>query len=118
LLDLVERLSVNDGCVFTGKPFVLVSGFASVKSVLQEVGEGTIGEGNLVVKFFNLGIPTFGDDTLGVEVRDQLPETLHLQIPLEDISDGLGFGLVDDELLVLGVIAHWDSAARPFALAP
>jgi hypothetical protein len=35
----------------------------------------------------------------------------------KDIPDGLGFGLVDDQLFVLGFVAQRHGAAGPFALA-
>src|ERR1700726_3179855 len=99
LLNLIEDLPVDNGRVFAGEPLLLVTGLADVDPVLQKIGKGTIGERNSAVKFPHLGIPALGNDALGVEIRHQLPETLQFQIPLEDIPDSLGFGLVDDELL-------------------
>jgi len=46
LLDLVEGLAVDNGRVLAGEPVVLVTGLANVEPILQEVGEGTIGERN------------------------------------------------------------------------
>ena len=46
---------------------------------------------------------------------DQLPETLQIQISFEDVSDGFGLGLVDDQLLVLGVVTEGNGATGPLA---
>ena len=68
--------------------------------------------------FCDLGVAALGDDASAVEFGDQLAEGFQLEIEPEDGADGLGLGLVDDELLVLGVIAQRHRAAGPFALAP
>src|SRR6202048_2356630 len=118
LLDLIESLSIDDGGVLSRKPFVLVTGLADVEPFFKERGEGAISERNPAVEFLDFGIPALGNDALGVEILHQLPETLQFQIPLEDVADGLGLGLVDDKLFVFGVVAERHGAAGPFALAP
>ena len=45
-----------------------------------------------------------------------LSERSQFKIQLENGPDGLGLGLVDDELLVPGFVAQRNGAARPFAL--
>src|ERR1700738_5635879 len=100
------------------EPFVLVSGFADVDAVLQEVGEGTVGEGYPAVVFPDLGIPALGDDAPAVEILHQLPKTLQFEVTLEDIAHGLGLGLIDNQLLVLSVITQRHGTPSPFALAP
>src|SRR2546429_8372889 len=82
------------------------------------MGEGTVGKGNSAVEFLDLGVPALGDDALSVEILNQLPEALQLEISPEYVSDRFGLALVDDELLVLGIIARRHGAPGPFALAP
>ena len=103
--------------MLTREPFVLVAGLADVDPVLQKIGKGTVSERNSAVEFPDFGVPALGDDALGVEIRHQFPETLQFEISLEDVPNGLGLGLVDDELLVLGVLTQRHGAAGPFALA-
>jgi hypothetical protein len=52
------------------------------------------------------------------EIRDQPLEGLQFEVRAEDGADGLGLHFVDDERLVLPLMAEWDRAARPFALEP
>ena len=65
-----------------------------------------------------LVVAFLGDDAPAIEVRDQFAEGLQFEVAAEDGADGLGLSLVDDELLVPGVIAERDRPAGPFALAP
>ncbi|MGA8885087.1 MAG: hypothetical protein WB489_00325, partial [Pseudolabrys sp.] len=44
ILDGVEQSGVSDRCVFADKPFALVTHFAEVRSVLEQIGEGTVSE--------------------------------------------------------------------------
>src|SRR4029077_11752245 len=90
---------------------------AEIDAVFQEMGEGTVGKGYATVVFGDLGFATFCDYASPVEISDQLAEGLQFEVTAENGADGLGFGLVDDELLVLGVIAERHRAAGPFALA-
>ena len=98
------------------EPFAAVMDFADVDAVLQEIGEGTVGEGNAALIFCDLGIAALGDDASAVEFGDQLAERSQLQVKLENGPNGFGLGLVDDQLLVLGVVAERHGAAGPFAL--
>jgi hypothetical protein len=43
---------------------------------------------------------------------------LQFEVAAEDDADGFGFGFVDHQLLVPGLVAGWDRAAGPIALAP
>jgi hypothetical protein len=86
-----------------------------IHAILQEIGEGTVGEGNATPIFGDLGVATFRDDAPAIELANQLAERSALKIELENGLDRLGLVLVDDELLVLGIVAERRGAARPFA---
>src|SRR6476469_1421538 len=88
-----------------------------IDAVLEKIGEGTIGEGDRTIEFGDLGFAPLGDDTPVIEFSHQLPERLQFLVEAEDGSDGLSLFLVNDELLVLAVVAERHGAAGPFALA-
>ena len=117
ILHPVKGGSVEDCRVLSLEPFAAMVGLAEVDAIFEEIGEGTVGEGNAALIFGDLGIASLGDDAPSVEFGNQLAERSQFKIKLEDGPNGLGFGLVDDELLVLGVIAKRNGAARPFALS-
>src|ERR1700676_1496928 len=112
-LDVVELCGGDegtDGCPSNSLIPAKISLFFEIFSLLICVG-------NSAVKFPHLSVPTLGDDAFVVEILHQVPETFQFQIPLEDISNSLGLGLVDDQLLVLCIIDQRHGAAGPFALA-
>ena len=49
---------------------------AEIDPVLQEVGEGAVGEGDRTVEFGDFGAAPFGDDASAVEFAHQLAEGL------------------------------------------
>ena len=118
LLNAVKGRAIDNGVVFALEPLAAVVHLAEVDSVFEEVGEGTIGEGNATIVFGDPGIALLGDDAPAIEIRDQFAEGLQVEVAAEDGADDLGLGLVDDELFVLGIITKRDGAAGPFALAP
>jgi hypothetical protein len=81
------------------------------------MSERTIGERNSTLVFGELGVPALGDDAFSVEILHQLRETLQFQIS-QDIANGLGLRLVDDQLLILRIVTERHRATGPFALAP
>ena len=117
-LHAVEGWAVQDRFMLSLEPFAAVMSFANVDPILEEVGEGTVGEWNATLIFRDLGFAAFGDDFPAIEFGDELAERSQLQVKTKDGPNGLGLGLVDDQLLVLGIVAEWHGAAGPFALAP
>src|SRR5262249_9495700 len=113
-LNLVKGLPIEDRCVLSLEPFAAVMGFAKVDPVLEEIGEGAVGEGDAALVFRDLGVAPLGDNVPAVKLGDQFAERSQLEIQLEDGANSLGLGLVDDELLVRGVIAERNGTARPF----
>ncbi len=85
------------------EPLATMMGLANVDPVLEEVGEGAIGEGGASPIFGDLGVATFGDDFLPIKLSDELAERSQLQVEAEDGSYGLGLGFIDNELLSLAV---------------
>jgi hypothetical protein len=81
------------------------------------MSERTIGERNSTLVFGELGVPALGDDAFSVEILHQLRETLQFQIS-QDIANGLGLRLVDDQLPILRIVTERHRATGPFALAP
>jgi hypothetical protein len=56
------------------EPFAAVMDFAEIDAVLQEIGEGAIGEGDTALVFLDLGVAALGDDLSLVEFGDQFVE--------------------------------------------
>ena len=100
------------------EPLAVVVNLAEIDAVFQEVGEGTVGEGNATIEFGDLGAAPFRDNAPSIEVGDQLAEGSQFEVAAKNQADGLCLCLVDDEFLFLGVVAERDGAAGPFALAP
>lgn len=67
-------------------PFAIVADLTDIDSVLQEVGERTVGERDATVELFDLGIASLGDDASSVEVLHQFRKALHLEIALEALE--------------------------------
>src|SRR4051794_35055670 len=113
-----EDLRVDDGFVLAFEPFAAVVNLTEIDPVLEKVGERTVSEGNAAVVLGNIGKTPFGDNAVAIEISHKLAEGLQFEISPEDMADDFGFGLVDDQLLVLGIIAERHAASGPFALAP
>src|SRR6185437_9053674 len=79
-LDLIKCLSVQDRLVLTLEPFAAIMDLAEIDPVLQEIGEGTVGEGNAALVFCDLDVSPCGDDTSSVEFSDELGERFQLQV--------------------------------------
>src|ERR1700730_5209277 len=92
--------------------------FPDVDAVLEEVGEGAVGEGNAALVFDGLDLAAFGDDFPAVEFGHQFAEGFELKIEAEDGANGLSLGFVDDELLVPSFVAEGDRDTGPLALVP
>lgn len=88
-------------------------GFADIDAVFQEIGERTVSEGDAAVVLGSLGVATLGDDVPAVEFSNKPAERLQFQVQAEDGADGLSLQLVDDELLVFGVIAERNGPTGP-----
>jgi hypothetical protein len=114
-LDLFKDLPVEDRLLFALEPFTAVVNLANISTVLQEIGEGAVGEGNTAIVFGDLGVPALGDDATPVQFGNKFAERFQLKVKAEDGADGLGLGLVNDQLLVPGLVAEWDRAASPFS---
>ncbi len=76
LLNPVEGRAINDGFVLTLELFAAVVDFAEIDTILEKVGEGTVGEGNAPVVFGDLGAAPFRDDAPAIEFGHQLAERL------------------------------------------
>jgi hypothetical protein len=95
-----------------------VVNLANVDAVFQEIGEGPVGERDATVVFGDLGVPALGDDAAAVQLGDKLAGGFQLEVKTEDGADGFSFGLVNDKLLVFGLVAQRNGAAGPFAFTP
>ncbi len=102
----VPQRPLDDRRVFAGIGDPLVDGFAEINAVVQ----------NLVDVALVDRLAAFRPHSLRSERQDQLGRRPDAQEPLEDHSDGLRFGVVDDELAVLDVVAERRPAAHPHAL--
>src|SRR5258705_3066200 len=100
------------------EPFAGVMGLADVNAVLQEVGEGAVGEGYPAPEFCNFGLAAFGDNLAAIQFGHQLAEGFVLQIKPEDGADGFSLSLVDDQFLILCIVTERHGAAGPFTLSP
>jgi hypothetical protein len=112
-LHLFEGLAIKDRLMFSLEPFSAVMHLAEIDPVLQEVGEGTVGEGNATLVFCDLGVTPLGDDFPAIEFGYQLAEGFQLEIEAEDGADGFCLSLVDDELFVFCVVAQGDGTSGP-----
>ena len=101
LLDPVEGLAIDDGLVLAFEPLAAVVNLPKIDAIFEEVGEGTVGEGNAPLVLGDLGATPLGDDASPVEISDQFTERLQFEVAVEDDLDGFRLGLVDDKLLVL-----------------
>src|SRR6516162_7492200 len=115
-LQAVKSLAVDDRLVLAFEPFAAVMDFTEIDPVLEEVGEGAISEGNAAIVFGDFRVTALGDDAALVEISHQAGKGFALQVPAKDGSDRLGLGLVDDKLLVPGIITQRDCPPGPFAL--
>src|SRR6476659_7006875 len=118
LLHTLEGWTVKNSFVLSLEPFAGVMGLADVDAVLQEVGEGAVGEGNPAPVFCNFGLAVFGDNLAAIQFGHQLAEGFLLQIEPEDGADGFSLSLVDDQFLVLCSVTERHGAAGPFTLSP
>src|SRR5882757_540415 len=100
------------------EPFAGVMGLGDVSSVLQEVGEGAVGEGYSTPVFCNFGRAPFGDNLATIELGHQPAEGLLLQIKPEDGANGFGLSFVNDQFLVLCLVTERHGPAGPFTLSP
>ena len=73
-LNTVKCRAVNDRLMLSLEPFAGIMGFADIDAVLEEVGEGTIGERNAALKLRDFGIATLGHNLPAVEFTDELAE--------------------------------------------
>src|SRR5712671_2651810 len=62
LLHALEGWPVKDSFMLSLEPFAGVMSLADVNAVLQEVGEGAVGEGYPAPVFCNFGLAAFGDN--------------------------------------------------------
>ena len=62
---------VQDGRLFPFERFTSVMNLTNVDAVLQQIGEGTIGEGDAAAAFRDFSIASLGDDTPAVELFDE-----------------------------------------------
>src|SRR4029453_5963141 len=100
-LDLPKRRAIYDGFVLAFEPLAAMMDLTEVDPVFQEISEWTVGEGNATLVLSDLGAASFSHDASRIEIRDQFAERLQFDVPAEDRANGLGLGLVDDELFVL-----------------
>jgi hypothetical protein len=73
-LNLVEYLPVEDGPLFALEPFAGVMNLADVDTVLQEIGEWAVGEGDTAIIFGDRGVPALGDDATPVQFGNKFAE--------------------------------------------
>ena len=66
-LHLLEGLAIKDRLMFSLEPFSAVMHLAEIDPILQEVGEGTVSEGNATLVFCDLGVAPLGDDFPTIE---------------------------------------------------
>jgi uncharacterized protein (TIGR04141 family) len=110
-LNPVEGRAIDDGFVLALKPLAAVVNLAEIDAVLQEIGEGTVGERNAPVVFGDLGAAPFGDDTPAIVTRSNLRSldvatldatTFLRRIQASRDADLQGFGIdIDRDLLRL-----------------
>jgi hypothetical protein len=56
------------------EPLAAVVDLADVDAIFQEIGEGTISEGNAAPIFGDLGVASLGNNTSAVKFGDQFAE--------------------------------------------
>ena len=80
--------------------------FPEVEAVLQKVIEGPAVDGFAAADAAIAPDPPFAGDALGFEPVAQLAYGLDLAIESEEVADGCGFGLVNHQLAVPGVVSE------------
>ena len=80
-----EGLAIKDRLMFSLEPFAAVMGFPNVDSVLEEIGEGAIGEGYPALIFCHFGVAALGNDFSLVEFGHELAERSQLQVETKDL---------------------------------
>ena len=65
---------VEDGLLFALEPLAAVMNLADVDAVFQEIGEGTVREGDATIVLGDLGVPTLGDDATPIQFGDKFAE--------------------------------------------
>src|SRR4029079_4997775 len=101
ILHRVKEGGVNDRLVLAGEPFSLVAHLAEAGPVLEQVGERTVGQSHSArIAPGRIGSP-LRNDRLSIELGFEPAQTFKVEIASIDEANGVGFGLVDYQLLVL-----------------
>src|SRR5213080_2747771 len=93
-----------------------VHNLATINAVLQHQVERTTGDRLAAVPAAVRGGPDLAHNAGAIEILLQFPDRLEFGVAPEDMSDGLGFCAVDDELAVSNVVAERGLTAHPHAL--
>lgn len=90
---------------------------ADIEPVTEEVIERTAAKGH-PTRCLSLGIGAkLTRNLMPSEIVSELTDTAKPQILAEDLTDGFGLGLIDDQATIDPVIAERDAASHPHALS-
>src|SRR5260221_2761817 len=106
----------DDGFVLGWIVVALVDDSPRINPVLQHQVERTAGDRPAAVPAAIGGGADLADNAGTIEVLLQFLDRLEFGVAPEDMSDGLGFCVVEDELAVFDVVAKRGLTAHPHAL--
>lgn len=116
-LDHLPEVGIDDRFVLAGIDLALVSNFAPVDRVLQQGIESAAREPVSTRQDATGTLAPLADNADPVEFVAEQPDRSEFRIAPEDHAHRLGFGVIDDQLAVLNVIAERDIATHPHALS-
>src|SRR5271156_3749361 len=97
-------------------PNLPVPDLTQVDRVGEQFIERTAPERLPARSFARLREPNLRDDSVAGQFLLEQPDRAQFEIPLEDLADGRGFRLIDDQTPLAPVVAERYRAAHPDAL--
>src|SRR5205085_1727438 len=116
-LDGVKQRSIDDGGLFARQELTLECHLANVKSVAEQIGEGTARERDAADGLPCLQRPALGGDPALSKLSQQQIETAEREVASEYSADCLGLRRVHCDLAIFGVVAQWGHPADPQTFA-
>ncbi len=115
-LNLLPQILIDDRLVLARISLVLMHDLAAIEAILQHVIERSPHHGLASIGPTIRRGAALAEDTRRIEVLLEQSHRAQVLVAAEDVADGLGLGLVDDQLSVFHVITERWIAAHPHAL--
>src|SRR5208337_1286598 len=116
VLHAFPELSIHDCRMLTRMPDLTVPNLAQVDRVGEQFVERTAAESLSARSIALFGEPNLRDDSVAGQLVSEQPNRAKFEIPLEDVADGRGFRLIDDQTPLAPVITQRHRAAHPETL--